>query len=81
MCDVPMCGSQSVQVIDNTPLSMLGNKISTAHFVGLKNPREQTRKKIEGKKEITARLHSRNRQTDSQMREGQRENERVICWK
>lgn len=74
MCDVPMCGSQSVQVIDNTPLSMLGNKISTAHFVGLKNPREQTRKKIAGKKKLQRDYTAgTDRLTDERGTEGERE--------
>lgn len=59
-----MCDSQWAQVIDNRPLSMLGEEIScsSARFVGLKNPREQRERGREKRqREITERLRSRNR--------------------
>lgn len=45
---VLMCGRQWAQVIDNGPLSMLGNEISSARFVGLRKPKRTER---EGKRE------------------------------
>lgn len=51
-----MCHSQEIQVIDNRPLSMLGNKISSGsvHFVCLKTHENRAR-------EITERLHRQKR--------------------
>lgn len=65
-------------MIDNRPLSMLGNEIScsSARFVGLKNPREGGKKGREKlQRDYTAGTEP-DRQADSQRREGQRENER-----
>lgn len=77
-------------MIDNRALSMLGNEIScccrSARFVGLRkrkktqgSEREESEAVTKGR-EITERLHSRNRdgQTDrlAKRREGRRENQR-----
>ena len=72
-----MCGRQWAQVIDNGPLSMLGNEISSPRFVGLKKPkrtererererdwgseRERGRWREKRRREITERLHSGDR--------------------
>jgi len=39
-------------VIDNGPLSTLGNEISLAHFVGLRNQRQRRGREIDGKKKL-----------------------------
>lgn len=76
-----MCDSQWAQVIDNRPLSMLGEEIScsSARFVGLKNPREQRERGREGGKKDREKLQrdyaagtELDGQTDSQRRQGQR---------
>lgn len=65
MCDSERCP----RWIDDTPLSMLGNQISSASFVGLRNPKGRSGRKMEEEKkkknykEITRREQTEERGT------------------
>ena len=83
LIDVLMCDRRWAQVIDNRPLSMLGNEIScsSARFVGLKNPGEQ-KDRERNYREITQREQRRtDRQTHRGGTDRGKTRERVICWK
>ena len=51
-----MCDSQRAQVIDNRPLSMLGNEIScsSARFCGSQKPRRTEREREKLQRDYTA---------------------------